>query len=86
MTYADFVRARAHGAIPDRGYCLGAPPYIRRGGWLYDSCYLDKGDAHAAAKLLANECRESVDVVQVQNRGNDRFIIARVKPDGREGG
>lgn len=76
--YLAFVRKYGSKKIPDRGFCISA----RRGGG-YDACFLKKRHALVGARKLADDTYETVDVVQVQNHGNDRFIIAQVEPRRR---
>jgi hypothetical protein len=64
--------------IPDRGFCI-APA-----GRGYVECFPyspnAKRRARAAARRLAKKLINRVHLVQVQNRGNDRFIIAEFEP------
>ena len=64
--------------IPDRGFCI-APR-----GESYARCFPHgpraKKDAVRAARKLAEDRSTGVDVIQVQNHGNDRFIIGEIQP------
>jgi len=61
--------------IPNRGYCIS-----RHGAFRYDECFTNKAKARRAAKALAKRTRETVDLVQVQNQGNMRFVIDEFEP------
>ena len=73
---AERIRSGQHGRlhIPDRGFCIAFH------GGSYEACYHRKGTARRAAQDLADATRRSVDLVQVQNRGNDRFVIEEIEP------
>ena len=65
-------------AIPDRGYMVA-----RHGGGTYLSSFGSKDEAIRFARGLAKQTRETYDLVKVQNRGEDRFIVDEIAPPGR---
>lgn len=65
--------------IPARGFCLS----VTGGRVFYEACFLSKAHARRGAQLLANAEHRRVDLVQVQGRGDDRFIIAQIEPARR---
>lgn len=65
--------------IPHRGFCISD-----RSGANYNACFLNKLLARRGAQLLADEAGRDVDIVQVQNRGEDRFIVGNVEPSWRK--
>lgn len=71
--------------IPDRGFCI-APR-----GEGYTQCFpLHSGSTPSGSRALKNAVRAArklaesrstgVSLIQVQNRGNDRFIIGEIEP------
>lgn len=81
------MAARGVGKIPDRGFCIGGGGRRPWGGPLigsYEACFLKKADARKAAQLLADASSGTIDLVQVQNRGQDRFIIEQIEPRSRQ--
>lgn len=68
--FLEFATKHGVGHIPDRGFCVGD----RRQG-IYQACFRSKADARRAARLLVRARGGPIDLVQVQNRGNDRFIV-----------
>jgi len=80
---AAFLQSRGHApnmphAIPDRGYMVA-----QHGGGTYLSSFGSKDEAVRFARGLAKQTREAYDIVKVQNRGEDRFIVDEVAPPGR---
>lgn len=77
---AAFLQSRGHApnmphAIPDRGYMVA-----QHGGGTYLSSFGSKDEAVRFARGLAKQTREAYDIVKVQNRGEDRFIVDEVAP------
>jgi hypothetical protein len=64
-------------ALPTRGYCISS-----RGG-KYEGCFREKHVAYKGAQLLANATGRTVDIIKVQNGGEDRFIVEQVEPASR---
>jgi hypothetical protein len=78
-----FLQGRVHApnmphAIPDRGYMVA-----QHGGGTYLSSFGSKEEAVRFARGLAKQTREAYDIVKVQNRGEDRFIVDEIEPPGR---
>jgi len=75
---AAFLQARAQSrtvpAIPDQGYM------VAQHGGSYLTSFGSKDEALRFARGLAEQTRESYDIVKVQNRGNDRFVVDEVMP------
>lgn len=63
-------------AIPDKGYLIG-----RHRAGNYTASFGKKEDAVRAAQALANETRESVDVVKVEARGESRHVVDELHPE-----
>ena len=61
--------------MPDRGFALSD-----RHLGTYETYFLDKAHATRGAQLLANSRKRSIELVQIQNRGNDRFIVGEFEP------
>jgi hypothetical protein len=66
-----FAKYSTRGKIPDTGYCIRSA----RGSSIYNACFLDLARARRAAQALANMAPGGVHLVQVRDRGNDRFIV-----------
>lgn len=60
--------------IPNTGWCIA-----KSGRW-YDDCFANKKSALKAAQHMANTTRQSVDLVRVTNRGQDRWVAETVYP------
>ena len=60
--------------IPDSGYLIA----IHRGPYL--AVFNTRADALLAAGTMAERIKESVDIIKVQGRGNERFVIDEVFP------
>ena len=60
--------------IPSSGFCVA----LSGGG--YVSCFKRKADGQRAARRLANATGRRVDLVQVKNHGEDRFIVGEFLP------
>ena len=61
--------------IPDRGYCI----CLSRANQ-YAACFTSLPDARRAAQELADETREDVDLIKVQQHGNERFVFEKAVP------
>lgn len=77
--YKTYAEQHAVKAMPDRGY--GVSGYLDRLAGHYTSYYVSRAAAIKAAQYLANATRENVELVEIQNRGEKRFIIGEVTPD-----
>jgi hypothetical protein len=69
-----FKAKHALASMPDRGFA------ISRSSDHYEAYFGDKNTATRAAQLLANISRRTVDLIQIQNHGNDRFIAGQIQP------
>jgi len=65
-------------AIPDRGYMVAL-----HGSGNYLTSFGSKEEAQRFARRLAAQTRDTYDIVKVQNRGEDRFIVDEIAPHGR---
>ena len=61
--------------IPDAGYAIAKSTEGR-----YLAFYSEKPAAVEAAQATAEGLRSRIDLVKIQNRGVDRFIIAEFEP------
>ena len=66
--------------IPDRGYCIARTYRRHLNGAGYAACFLTKREATRAAQRLADAEGHDVELVRVQARGEDRFVVDVVKP------
>jgi len=63
------------GRVPDQGYAISD---VQLG--TYDSYYASRPIARRAAQLLATSRGRRIELIQIQNRGEDRFIINEFEP------
>jgi len=77
--YKDYSEKHAVHDMPDRGY--GISGYLDRLAGHYTGYYVHRAVAIRAAQYLANATRENVDLVEIQDHGNRRFVIGEVTPD-----
>lgn len=68
-------RQDGHSKMPDTGYAVARS---RDGKYL--KYFILKSSAERAAKKLADSSHERVDLVRIQNRGDDRFIVGEFEP------
>jgi len=74
IAWENFKRKHDVARIPSRGYCISSDRSS------YNACFLSKSLARRGARLLAESEFRSVDLVQVQSHGEERFIIAEITP------
>lgn len=70
--------------VPNEGYCIAS----RGVGLHYDACFSGRKArqrAFVAARKIADGQGRAVEIIRVENRGTDRYIVDEVVPSWQTG-